>query len=96
MNENLTIVIVTGIVLGIPLVGITARMVIKPLVEALVRLREAGVTTGAQQQILTDRRMTELQEEVASLRQNVERLMEAESFNRQLGAGQKTSEKLGP
>ena len=36
----------------------------------------------------------ELQEEVRGLRQMVERLAEAESFNRQLGAGEKRDQTL--
>jgi hypothetical protein len=66
-------------------------MVMKPLIDALIRLREAGIITGTQQQqqLLADRRLTDLQEELHSLQQTVQRLVDAEAFNRQLGAGEK-------
>jgi hypothetical protein len=88
-SNDLAALIATFFVIGIPVMGFTARMVLKPVVDALVRLREAGMMGATQQQGLEHRQIVELQEEVQSLRRIVERLAEAESFNRQLGAGEK-------
>jgi hypothetical protein len=47
---------------------------------------------GQQQNALEQRQIIELQEEMQTLRRTVERLVEAESFNRELGAGTRTRE----
>jgi hypothetical protein len=92
MNSSDITGVIFGIMLiGIPMIGFTAKMVMKPLVDALIRLREAGIMTSnqQQQQLLADRRLTDLQEELHNLQQTVQRLVDAEAFNRQLGAGEK-------
>ena len=84
------------VIVGVPVLGITARLVVRPIVDALVRLQEAGLMGTSQQQQLEQRQIVELQEEVQTLRRAVERLTEAESFNRQLGAGETRSEPPRP
>ena len=91
MNPNDVAPMVMGLVIvGIPVLGFTAKMVLKPLVEALVRLREAGVVMGSQQQQLADQKFVQMQEEIRLLHEQVERLTEAETFHRQLGAGRES------
>ena len=41
MTEAVVTVLIVGMVLGIPLAGLTLRFSLKPLVEAFIRLREA-------------------------------------------------------
>jgi hypothetical protein len=90
-SHDIANVAFAAIIVGIPLLGITARLVLKPVVDALIRLREAGMISGVaqQQQVLADRRLTDMQEEIHNLQQSMRRLVEAEAFNRQLGAGEK-------
>lgn len=88
-SGDIAAMVVSFFILGVPIIGFTAKMVMKPMVDAIVRLREAGITGTTQQQALEQRQIVELQEEMQSLRRTVERLVEAESFNRQLGAGEK-------
>lgn len=47
--ESITTVLVVAMVVGIPMVGITLRLSLKPLIEAFIRLREAqlGVSDNA-------------------------------------------------
>jgi hypothetical protein len=53
-TEAVVIIMVVGITCGIPLLGLTIRFSLKPLVEAFIRLREAQLA-GPQLQALRDR-----------------------------------------
>lgn len=82
----LLLVVVTGCVsVLVPVVGFTARFALKPVVEAIVRIRDGqGSTQGVP---LLERRMELLEQELQSLsgmRREVERLGEAQEFQMQL------------
>jgi hypothetical protein len=66
----------------VPIFGVTARLAIAPMVEAIIRLRESF--TGAAGSALAERRIAELEAEVRQLRTVVDALEEAEMFHRQL------------
>jgi len=53
-TEAVVVIMVVGMTCGIPLLGLTIRFSLKPLVEAFIRLREAQLGT-AQLQALRDR-----------------------------------------
>jgi hypothetical protein len=53
-TEAIVTVMIVGMTLGIPLMGLTIRFSLKPLVEAFIRLREAQLGVG-QLQALRDR-----------------------------------------
>lgn len=83
MTEEMMIVLVTFFVIGVPVMGLTARFAIKPLVESILRVREAflderrvGTASAAE--------VERLEEEVRELRQQVRRLTEATEFDRRL------------
>lgn len=82
MTEDWAIVLVTLIVVGVPMMGLTARLAIKPLVESILRVREAflekpgGGASAAE--------MERLGREVQELREQVRRLSEATAFDRKL------------
>ncbi len=66
----------------VPILGITARLAINPMVNAIVRLRESfaqGAGSG-----LVERRVLQLEDELRQVRAEVERLAEAEEFQREL------------
>ncbi|QSQ22585.1 hypothetical protein JY651_47035 [Pyxidicoccus parkwayensis] len=41
LAESITTILVVGMVVGIPMLGLTVRFSLKPLVDAFIRLREA-------------------------------------------------------
>jgi hypothetical protein len=66
----------------VPVLGITARLAIKPMVNAIIRLRESfsqGAGSG-----LVERRVLQLEDELRQVRAEVQRLAEAEEFQREL------------
>jgi hypothetical protein len=72
----------------IPIAGFTLRFAIKPVAEALARMRDATTTNETIQ--LVERRLTLLEQETAGvveLREDVRQLRQALEFERQLGAG---------
>ncbi len=74
-----------GLIVLIPVVGLTARFALKPIVEALARMREAQGTN--QSLTLLERRMALSEQEMKSLeglREDVRRLVEEQEFQRQL------------
>lgn len=70
------------LVFGVPAVAIAARLAIRPIVDAIVRLREISGPNPA----LNDARVAALEAEVNRLSEEVQRLSEADTFNRQLNA----------
>lgn len=83
---------IVGIIMGmlvvlIPITGITARFAIKPITEAIARMRE-GATDRATVDLL-ERRIALLEQEVHGLggmREQTARLLEELEFQRQLEA----------
>jgi hypothetical protein len=70
------------VVFGVPALAIAARIAIRPVLDAVNSFREvAGRPTTP------DPRLAELEAEVTRLGREVNRLAEAEAFNRQLGKG---------
>jgi hypothetical protein len=92
MPEEVFIVIVAGMVLGVPILGLTIRMVAKPLAEAIATLKDSFTGDRRQQfDSMENRRLMAVEEELDTLRKAVNRLAEAEEFREALPA-QKTSD----
>jgi hypothetical protein len=74
----------------IPALGLTARFALKPIVDALIRLKEGGLLPStirsAEDVPMLVAEVRRLREEVAQLQQTVARLEDAESFHRTLAA----------
>jgi hypothetical protein len=68
------------LVFGIPALAIAARIAMRPVIEAITRLREVGAPR-------TDPRLASLEAEVSRLSTEVQRLREAETFTRELREG---------
>jgi HAMP domain-containing protein len=81
MKEYVTLVLMV-LVFGVPAVAIAARLALRPIVDAIVRLREISAPNPA----ANDARVAALEAEVNRLSQQVQRLSEADTFNRQLNA----------
>ena len=74
------LLVIMFIVFGIPALALAARLAMKPMLEAIDRVRE-GVAVSSRG---PDPKVQALEAEVARLSQEVQRLSEAEAFNRQL------------
>ncbi len=79
------IIAAIGIVL-IPSIGLTARFALKPIVEAIVRLKDAFPQADAATPQV-EQRLLAVEEEVRQLRQGFDRLATAVEFDTQLRAG---------
>lgn len=94
MPEEVFIVIVTAMVLGVPILGLTIRMLAKPLAEAITTLKDGF--SSPQGPSMADQRLMRLEDEVDVLRKTVARLEEAEEFRKALNAPQAATPTLPP
>ncbi|MFH1765460.1 MAG: hypothetical protein ABIF09_14825 [Gemmatimonadota bacterium] len=80
------IAVIMGIsVVLIPVIGLTARFALKPVVEALARVFESrGMDESVQ---IMERRMALMEAQVESLGSSMKRLEDTASFDAQLRAG---------
>jgi hypothetical protein len=90
MREEIFIVIITAMVLGVPILGLTIRMVIKTLAEVFGWRRQLPPDSMSQE------RLMRLEDEVDLLRKSVARLEEAEEFRRALGPPTSETSSLAP
>ncbi len=67
----------------IPSIGLTARFALKPIVESVLRLRDA---LDRERPTIEDPRVPILQQEISDLRETVERLSQTVEFDTQLRA----------
>jgi hypothetical protein len=82
----LAAVIMGTLIVLIPIAGLTARFAIKPIVEAMARLRESP---GASREIsILEQRVALLEQQVQNVESSVDRIGAAREFDRQLGSGQ--------
>jgi hypothetical protein len=73
----------------IPIAGLTARFALKPIVEAIARMREVQAGTSAREVGLLEQRVALLEQQHQALEHEVERLSEMRDFDRQLTSGDK-------
>ena len=81
IDDILKLLLVFSLIV-IPVLGITARFALKPIVDAILRLREGGFLQGDRADlpdVATELR--HLRAEVAEVRAEVARLQEVESFH---------------
>lgn len=83
MTEEWLAFLITLIVVGIPVMGLTARFAIKPLVESLLQIREAFLKQPRDEPVDPEQ-VERLEREVHELRLQVQRLTEATEFDRKL------------
>jgi hypothetical protein len=77
------IAIVMGmLVVLIPVAGLTARFALKPIVEAIARMREGQ--TGQQELSLLQQRVALLEQQVQIMEQSVDQIADEREFQRQL------------
>jgi hypothetical protein len=89
---EMIVLCVAAVVVLAPVLAITSRIALKPIVDAIVRLREnahGGALDGA-----VERRVLELEDEVSQLRAGMSRLEETVAFQQKLIAAPLTSGSL--
>ncbi len=80
--EGMVAIIMITLMLLIPIAGLTARFALKPIVEAVVRLRQ---TPGAaEHQALMEQRMALMEQQQANMESDVGRLLEVQEFQEKL------------
>lgn len=90
MDTNETIIAGLAIFLGmmvvlIPIIGLTARFALRPLMEAVRSYRELQGNDQAQQ--LLERRVALMEEQIHSMDRSLRELLEESEFRRDLEAG---------
>lgn len=88
------IAVVMGMmVVLIPIAGLTARFALKPIAEAVARMRDAQ---GSNQQLaLMEQRLSLLEQQLTGMELDVRRIEEYAEFDRELRAGAKRPEIAG-
>lgn len=86
MDEELVMMFLMFVILGIPAMGFTARFALKPIVEAIIRLREAFAPPTGTGVGLQERRLAAIEEELGAIRGQLERL-EGTAFVKELKSG---------
>jgi hypothetical protein len=86
--NNLIKLLVICSVIVLPMLALTARFALKPIVDALLRLKDGGVLPGegsaAEEMRLLRGELRQMHDELAQVRTTVDRLQEAENFDRAL------------
>lgn len=75
----------------IPIAGLTARFALKPIVEAIARMREVQAGATGRELSLLEQRVSLLEQQYQTLDHSVERIAEIKDFDRQLTTGDKRS-----
>jgi hypothetical protein len=73
----------------IPIAGLTARFALKPIVEAIARMKEVQAGSTGRELNVLEQRVALLEQQYQSLDSTVERIAEIKDFDRQLTAGDK-------
>jgi TolA-binding protein len=80
-------VVFGGLIVLVPVAGITARFALKPIIQSL---REVKSLAGPDTSGSLERRVEALEVQLANLDESVERLVQAQEFDRQLERGQES------
>src|SRR5687768_7505024 len=80
--KDAVLLAIMGVVFCVPVLGITVRLALKPIVDSIVRLRETAPPARLSDAVAG--RVVELEDEVRSLRSSVARLEETVDFQQKL------------
>jgi hypothetical protein len=79
---SIVVAVFAGAALLVPILALSARFALKPVMETWIRLRQSETTD--QDKILQDRRIALLEAEVQTLHQLVQQRLEVHEFERKL------------
>jgi hypothetical protein len=82
MDEDIVAILVGGLVVLIPIAGITARIALKPLLESVIRIAEMRRST--EEARILERRVALLEQELNSVKGEVHEIAEQKEFYRKL------------
>ena len=87
MDEDIVAIIAITLLISIPLLAISARIALKPIAEAIARLRGEPVAVP-HARALQDRRLADLEEEMDRVVAEMQSLREALQFREELQGGE--------
>ena len=82
MDEDIIAILIGGLIILVPVAGITARFALKPLIDSLIRMVETRRST--QEVELLERRLALVEQELAVVRNEVKELGAQSDFHRRL------------
>ncbi|HEX6132694.1 MAG TPA: hypothetical protein VFZ24_01850 [Longimicrobiales bacterium] len=87
--DEIVVTVAVFLCIFTPIVGLTIRFALKPLVESIARLMEmrASAPGSLGPGGLAERRIALLETELSQVRQELQRVAEQKDFMEQLGAG---------
>jgi hypothetical protein len=88
MDEDILMILMTGLVVLIPVAGLTLRFALKPMVDSIARLLE--VKNGGSGVDLVDKRVQLLEQELHSLRSEMRLLTDRTEFYERLSIPRQT------
>ena len=88
MDEDILIIIISGLAVLIPVAGLTLRFALKPMVDSIARLME--VKNGASSVDLVDKRVQLLEQELHGLRSEMQLLTDRTDFYERLSIPRQT------
>lgn len=77
-------ILVGGLIVLVPVAGLTARFALKPVVEAVVHAREAHGGTSARELAIVEQRLALLEQQLEAMQASIQRLGDGRDFDRQL------------
>jgi hypothetical protein len=78
MDEDIVIMLVSGLIVFTPVAGLTLRFALKPMVDSIARLMEAR--NGAAGVDLVDKRVALMEQEIQLLRSEMRQVTEQREF----------------
>jgi hypothetical protein len=84
-TEEMLIVMGSIVLVFIPALALTARFALKPIVEAIIRLREGFTSTP--REVASDQRLLRMEQQLSALQRRLDEVEKAGTFERQLGRG---------
>ena len=82
MDEDIVAIIMFGLIVFVPVAGLTARIALKPLIDSLIRIAE--VRRSSQEMTLLEKRLALVEQELASVRGEVQEVSAQADFYRRL------------
>lgn len=85
MDEDIIIILMSGLIVFTPVAGLTLRFALKPLVDSIARIME--VRTRKDEADLLDKRVALLEQELSVARTELRELKDRDEFYQRLGPG---------
>ena len=82
MDEDIVGIVMVGLIVFVPVAGITARIALKPLIDSMIRIAEMRRST--EEVRLLDKRIALLEQELHGVKDEVQELTEQKEFYRKL------------